>query len=171
MKTRDNEIEGAFRSLIGDAAKNVITFDRLDLSSIKKKRDREMLLATQPLLFNCLKSVNELRGVYEDLIVCYYIARRFPWTNKKIKRSQHLHFVWSQFVHLCYLFEEKYKLAAGQCNTVLKAFRENPHKFDVKADLKRIDAHLGNHIRARGQHLHEWNIGYQKINDSSFLRY
>ena len=79
-------------------------------------------------------SLDELIGRYSSVVASYtqaqscitdawkhyYMVRKYPWREKEISRSEHLHFVWVGFVNCCYTFEERVKTFYNEWN----GFRE-----------------------------------------------
>lgn len=83
------------------------------------------------------------------------MAKRYPWRGRGISRGEHLEFVWFQFLNLCYLFKEKYKLSANQYNEIMRIF-QRAEREDVRVGIQKIDKQVGKFVRTRGRHLHEW---------------
>jgi len=129
-----------------------------DFGFVPNKADRELFEQFYALVMFATKAVLELHTVYEDTMLCRKMAAKYPWRDGTLKRSQHLQFSWFLFVNFCYLFEEKYKQAANLIVKAIKPFNKKSADFDVKSALKEIKKSLGPHIRARGQHWHEWHV-------------
>jgi hypothetical protein len=116
------------------------------------------------LLSTALRGLFQLNDVYEQMIVSYRMAQRYPWDQRLIKRSEHLHFVWMVFVNLCYLLEERFKLAAESHNAAVVAFKRGD-KLKIKKGVKRIAKGLREHIQARGEFTHQWRRSHDVIRD------
>jgi hypothetical protein len=157
MKLKPDSILNLFMPMIDETNPYLlpISANKQDLAFVEDPEQRAVLFDIAATLNAALRALLELHSVYEDLVTCYNMARRYPWRGTKIKRSQHLQFVWVQFINQCYLFKEKYKLAAGQINQAKKIFKQGP-PIVVGVGLKEIDKALGKLIRVRGQHFHEW---------------
>ena len=74
------------------------------------------------------------------------MAQRYPWDPRLIKRSEHLHFVWMVFVNLCYLVEERFKLAAEAHNAAVVAFKSGA-RLKTREGVERIVKGLRQHIQ------------------------
>jgi hypothetical protein len=121
---------------------------------------RERLERVRHALHWSCNSFFLLETVFVDMIVCYRMAGRYPWSPKYIRRSEHMHFVWVSFVNLCYIFEERMKSAVNMYNAVspLTQKEVDPSKY-----LKLIKRDLGPSIRARGLHVHQNHPGSEDI--------
>lgn len=154
MKMKPEQITEIFGTLVAECKPlfaiqqnedflNFVT-DKSDLASIRQIAQR---------LANAARACFELNKTYVDLVTTYRMSRRYPWRGTQITKSQHLEFVWVQFINQCYLFREKYKLAMNQLNKCNESFGEPPVSSN---ELKTVDHNLKKFIRARGQHFHEW---------------
>jgi hypothetical protein len=123
--------------------------------SITSEVDREGVRTVLVHMRRCLTAFFELHTVYTDTALTLVMAKRYPWRNRGISRGEHLDFVWFQFLNLCYLFKEKYKLSANEYNEIMRMFGR-PEREDVKAGIQRIDKQVGKFVRTRGRHMHEW---------------
>src|SRR5260370_35406487 len=131
---------------------NKQSFDGLKFTNEQDKKTFELALTT---LAQPLRGLFRLHTVYDEMVVLFRMAQAYPWNKRAISRSQHLHLVWLLFVNLCYSFEEKFKLAANAHNRALKAFGV-AGGIDVKNGIKRIGENLKEHIRKRGEQIHQW---------------
>ena len=112
--------------------------------------DKKAFHAALVLLSKALRGMFQLNAVYDQMIVAYRMAQRYPWDQRLIKRSEHLHFVWMVFTNLCYSFEEKFKLAAETHNSAAMAFK-TAGQIKVKEGVNRISKGLREHIQARNR--------------------
>ncbi len=124
--------------------------------------DRDTFETALVLLSTALRALVQLREVYDQMIVAYRMAQRYPWDQRLIKRSEHLHFVWMVFVNLCYLLEEKFKLAAKSHNAVVAAFKRG-NSINIQKGVGRISKGLRKHIRSRGEFTHQWRQSHEII--------
>jgi hypothetical protein len=124
--------------------------------------DRETFETALILLSRVFLGVLQLHTVYDQMIVAYRMAQRYPWDSRLIKRSEHLHFVWMVFVNLCYLVEEKFKLGAESHNAAVAAFRKGS-KVNIQAGVKSISKGLREHIQSRGEFIHQWRRSHEMI--------
>jgi hypothetical protein len=121
-------------------------------------------------MWNCMTSIFEFSRPLEDLVLFDYMASRYPWRSKRITRAKHLEFIWFQFLNLCYLFKEKYRVCWNRHNRLMQALGR-AHREDVAAGLKEIDTALGAFIRSRGQHTHEFGVYHQRITTLSTIEF
>ena len=135
-----------------------------DFSSIKNNDARQVIERLYSMSIRANKAIHEVHSVYNDMQLCQLMSRRFPWRKGTFKRSDHLHFSWMLFVNLCYLFRLKLKQAYNVAQP-LAALSKGANKFDVASELKLLDHKIGRHIRARGEHWHQWNVGHKWIKD------
>jgi hypothetical protein len=148
--------EGEWKRLIDAVAKNVIPSGLKDqLEDIGSEEDKEGARVVLEHMRRCMKAFFELHTVCDDMVLTLGMAKRYPWGNRTISRGQHLGFVWFQFINLCYLFKEKYKLSGNEFNKVMRLF-QRIEREDVKVGVREIDEKLGKYIQTRGRHLHEW---------------
>ncbi len=124
--------------------------------------DRDTFETALGLLSTALRGLLALNAVYDQMIVVYRMAERYPWDQRLIKRSEHLHFVWMVFVTLCYLLEEKFKVAAEAHNAAVAAFKKGG-KINIQAGVKRISKGLREHIQSRGEFTHQWRRSHEII--------
>jgi hypothetical protein len=68
------------------------------------------------------------------------------------------------FVNLCYLLEERFKLAAESHNNTVSAFKSGD-KVNTNEGIKRISNGLRKHIQARGELTHQWRSSHERIQD------
>lgn len=165
MKRRkNNELEEALKPIIDVAPKYLIRVDEPDLNFVPENL-REGALAAHFQLTNCLKALFELQTVHDDLIVCSVVAAAYPWRKKEITRHEHLSLAWSQFVNLCYLFEEKFKLMGKHYNAALRLFAVKGGAIAVGDGVREISSVLGPHIQRRGRHVHQWYDAHPAVKD------
>jgi hypothetical protein len=120
------------------------------------------------LLSTALRGLFQVNSVYEQMVVSYRMALRYPWDPRLIKRSEHLHFVWMVFVNLCYLLEERFKLAAKSHNAAVVALKSG-ERLKTKEGVERITKGLREHIQARGEFTHQWRSSHDIIRDYQMI--
>lgn len=170
MKERDGELVRLYSPLLEAAKKYVIVPGRLKLSPNVDKAVATDVEAIHELVVEAVRATFALRSVYEDLLLCKIMSKSFPWKSKKISKAQHLGFVWEQFVNLCYLFEERYKVAGEAINRCHMAFGAEKKLFEkIGEGTKKIKKHLGEQIAARGRHVHESSSHDQLIKEFSII--
>lgn len=99
------------------------------------------------------------------MVVCAVAASKYPWVEEEITRHEHLSLVWSQFVNLCYLFEEKFKLVGYNYNAALRALSVEGDLIAVGDGVREIKGALGQHIKRRGRHVHQWYDAHPAVKD------
>ncbi len=164
-----------------EVAKSLGAILRSDLSFIVDRRNFDKIYFAEEdaeykdtfetaltLASTALLGMLQLHGVYDQLIIVFRMASYFPWDERQIKRSEHLHFVWMVFADLCYLFEEKFKLMAQAHNDAVRAFKTRD-EIDVKVGVKRISKRLREHIKARGEHVHQWRRSHDVVGTLSTI--
>jgi hypothetical protein len=155
MKISPEEVLAILLPIIDDSSVLIHASQSADyFDEVSDRTLRQALQQVAGILGGTMRAILELHSVYEDMITCHRMTRRYPWRGTQIKRSQHLQFVWVQFVNQCYLFHEKYKLTINQLNRCNKVFGREP--IAISPGLKEINKAMGKLIRARGQHFHEW---------------
>jgi hypothetical protein len=140
------------------------------LASISLEPDREAVRTVLSRMRRCVIAFFELHTVYTNMELTLVMAKRYPWRNRGISRSEHLEFVWFQFINLCYLLKEKYKLSANEYNEIMRMFKRSARE-DVKVGLQKIDKQVGKFVRTRGRHLHEWYERDEFINMASLAEF
>jgi hypothetical protein len=133
-----------------------------ELSFIKDESERNSLELCVNNLGICCRAFLELHTVLDNMHLTLAIAKRYPWGGKTLTKSQHLSFVWLQFINLCYMFHNKYKLSANQYNRLMRFFGVD-RKEDVGQGLKLIRKNIGHFIKDRGNHTHDWSVQYQSV--------
>lgn len=129
-----------------------------------KPDDRSVFAIVYPRLANAVIRLVQLQSVCEHTYKCRRMARRYPWAKTPISQSDHLYFVWFNFTNHCYLFRERTKLFANDYNSLRSIFGQD--KKNVKQYLDEIDGLLAEHIKHRGQHVHEYHndhISYSNL--------
>lgn len=164
QQRQSEEVQRLFLRIIDEAAKNIVRIGEPELPFVPAEF-REVVLSIHYQLSNCLKALSELNAAYDDLIVCYRVAASYPWENDEVTRHQHLNLAWSHFVNLCYLFEEKFKLVGKHFNVATAIFSIKNGSIDIRGGVREIQRLLGEHIRRRGQHVHQWNATHQAVKD------
>jgi hypothetical protein len=154
VNSKEDEILSKVRPLL-DAAHPHPLARELRLPSKVDSEVRRGILAVRSELGALIRAFLEFHSVLEDVIACHRMVRRYPWKGKGISRARHLRLVWFQFMNLCYLFREKFKLFASCYRRVMAIFGETS-SVDLKGGLSRIDAALGKFIKNRGRSFHEW---------------
>jgi hypothetical protein len=157
MRLKPDQIISLFIPMVDEMQQYLMPIgaNKKELTFIEDAKQRAAMYQLASMLSGSIRALLELHSVYEDLVTCHRMARRYPWRGTKITRSQHLQFVWVQFLNQCYLFREKYKLAVNQLNRCKSAL-EHSAPIPMKQGLKEIDDKLQRLIRRRGQHFHEW---------------
>lgn len=140
------------------------SFDKLIVQNAKDKRVFEHALT---ILSRPLRALLRLNIIYDEMLLLFRIAHLFPWKGVMTK-FQHMHFVWLLFVNLCYSFEEKFKLYANEHNAALKSFGLTGG-VDIKTGIKKIDSNLREHIRNRGEQMHEWRKTHDALDDFAII--
>lgn len=162
---RQREIDEAMGEIIrGQTVRFLVDkryFEKLQFDAPDDKDTFENILI---LLSAALRGLIQLNSVYEQMIVSYRMAQRYPWDHRLIKRSEHLHFVWMVFVNLCYLLEERFKLAAKAHNAAVVAFKSGD-SLKVREGVERIAKGLRDHIQARGEFTHQWRSSHDVISN------
>lgn len=123
------------------------------------------------LFRNAFSRQLQMIDVIEQTYKCRRMARTYPWRTNAISRSDHMYFVWFSFTNHCYLFRERAKLFFNDYNRVRRVFQHDAKP--VALPLKSIDAALGEHIRHRGQHVHEYknhHVTYDILNTIEWAR-
>lgn len=135
-----------------------------DFTSIRNEKARHAVEQVYSMSIQAGKATYELHSVYTDALLCLKMARRFPWRRGTFKKSEHLNFVWMLFVNLCYLFKLKLKRAYNVTRPLAR-WSKGGVRFDVANELKILDREIGRHVRARGEHWHQWNVGHKWVKD------
>jgi hypothetical protein len=156
MKYRTSEITKMLLPLIDVGKHHIITGEKSNFADIKNKRLEEALYQVRDVIGGAMRASFHINRIYEDAIVCHKMVQSYPWKRNRITKSEHLHFIWSQFTNLCYLFEERYKLLVNMQHRMQRVFRKQK-SISVKEGIKQIRKTLGDHIRQRGQNTHEWS--------------
>jgi hypothetical protein len=155
IKKNDELISKALEPLVKSIIPYVVRSGRQDLHFLHDNNRHGVELALGQM-GACMRAFFELHTVYSQTRLTLSMAKRYPWRNGHPSRSEHLGFAWFQHVNLCYMFREKYKLSANRFNHLMGSFNRSDQE-DVAVGLKRIDKTIGDFIRSRGQHVHEWN--------------
>lgn len=87
---------------------------------------------------------------------------RYPWKPERITRAEHLELTWFLYRNLCYKFKEKLKLVFNS-QKQLSLFLNMDAPTWLKSELKSVDQSLGTEIQARGNTVHDWNVGQRDI--------
>jgi hypothetical protein len=74
------------------------------------------------------------------------------------------------FVNLCYLLEERFKLAAKAHNEAVIAFKSGD-KVKTNEGVERIAKELREHIQARGELTHQWRTSHDRIRDYQTIEF
>jgi hypothetical protein len=166
---RQRKLEESFAKILRDDKIIFLVdesrFEKLHFSVADDKKTFHTALV---LLSRALRGLSQLNAVYDQMIVAYRMAQRYPWGHRLIKRSEHLHFVWMVFANLCYLFEEKFKLTAEAHNSAVVAFNTTG-QIKVNEGVKRISKGLREHIQARGEFTHQWRRSHEIIGQYSTI--
>lgn len=110
----------------------------------------------------------QVQSIIEDTWKIYHMSRKYPWHNSTISKSDHFHFVWLSFTHHCYLFEER----VGKFYSSWDALRShlNLPKVNGGSHIKHITKHrLGEYIKHRGMHTHQWNVTHKSYSTYQIL--
>jgi len=140
----------------------LIRSDKEGLPFIQDDAKRQSYEICAHKLGICFRAFLELHTVLDNMHLTLGMSNRYPWGGKTLSKSQHLYFVWFQFVNLCYVFETKYKLSANQYNDLMKFFQIGAEE-NVKNGLKIIRKKIGHYIRDRGNYTHEWYVNHQAV--------
>lgn len=103
-----------------------------------------------------LKSVFELHGSLEDLVLARRMLNRYPWHRTEISKVKHFELTWFLFENLCYKFKEKLKLCFNSQKMLCNFIGEQPPSW-LKAELRVVDQAFGPAIKARGNTVHSWD--------------
>ena len=128
-------------------------FDNVD----PKHRQNLMILINY--LRNAYFTIIALHSVISDVEMCAKMISRYPWHGTTISKGDHFEFVWSNFTHHCYIFEERTKQLWKHYNELSEYIGDE--NINVGPWVKQIKKELGEHIAFRGAHLHEWSRHYE----------
>lgn len=157
-------IEEALRPII--RANSSLTVARQEMQSLNDAA--VVVVDAHSYISNAIVGILRLNGIYDEMVLFYRMAQMFPWNERMVTRSQHLHFVWLLFVNHCYAFEGKFKLAANEHNKAVRAYKAS-NGIDVKSGMKRIKQGIGEHIRNRGEHTHQWRKTHDIVDDFGLI--
>jgi hypothetical protein len=82
------------------------------------------------------------------------MSKKYPWHGTEITKSDHFYFVWFNFTNQCYLYRTRTKIFFNHYNKACMPFKLPVQSVSEK--LNQVDEGLGEYIRHRGQHVHEW---------------
>lgn len=170
MKFKSEAVVQSFARIIDAAKANVIVID-LNTDDIRDLEIKKLIYQLHNTVLLMTKALFELHSVYEDMLITYKMAQRYPWRMTQIRKAEHLRLVWFQFVNLCYLFEEKTKLFHNQYACCLRIFSDGTERISLRMRNKQIKACLGGYIKARGQTFHEWYANHQAVHNFNLIEF
>jgi len=111
----------------------------------------------------------QVQSIIRDTWKIYHMSRKYPWRGTVISKSDHFHFVWLNFTHHCYLFEERVK----KFYSAWDKLRHQLKLSEIKGGdhIKDITKRLSEYIKHRGVHTHQWNITHQSYRTHQILEH
>lgn len=122
------------------------------------------------LLRNAYFSIIGAYSVVLDIDLCIKMTRKYPWHGTSIRKGEHFDFVWKSFANNCYIFEERIKQLGLHLDRIGLHFKAS--KMPTGKWVKQVNAQLGEHIKFRGQHVHNWSRNhhsYEYFSSIDFL--
>jgi hypothetical protein len=156
MKYRSDEIDKLFHPYLDVGRPYIFSFPKPDFSCVQNKELERALHQIRNVIGATIRASFQIKGIYDDTVVCHKMAASYPWRRNRITKSQHINFIWAHFTNACYLFEERYKLLMNHHHRTIKIFGMGK-PTSVSEGIKTIRKELGHHIRQRGQNTHEWS--------------
>lgn len=165
-----SELVRSLISAIGDNARRAIFVAKGQPNPVVADAEAQRLIdALSYRIDRALSRYVQLHRIIEDAEKCRLMAGRFPWRGSTISKSDHFYFVWFNFTNQCYLFRERAKEFLNDMNALRRLFRDP--ESNVGPTLKKIDKALGEHIRHRGTHVHEWHNDHLSYSTFSIIEH